>query len=83
MVRDLEQVERRQAAPEQLRIDTLLDVAGKEESLAADLAEQHDRDVVDRGPAVGRVEGHPVRIRPQDAEVDRVEREVIAGRQAT
>jgi hypothetical protein len=82
-VRDLQQVELRQAPPEQLGIHTFLDVTGEQEPLAGDLAKQHDRDVVDRCAAVGRMERHAIGVRPQDAEVDRVERESIAGREAT
>ena len=51
---DLEQVDPRQAAAHEDRVDLLLDVPGQQEALAADLAEQDDRDVVDRGAAVGR-----------------------------
>ena len=67
MMGDLEQVDARESAPDQDRVDRLLDVAGQQEPLAPDLAEQDDRDVVDRRPAVGRLAGDRARIRPQVA----------------
>lgn len=81
MVGNLEEVERGQAAPEELRIDALLDVTCQQEALAADLAEQDDRHVVDRRPAVGRPLGNATRIRPQDAEVNGIEAQLVAARQ--
>lgn len=76
---DLEQVERRDAARDELRIDALLDVTREQEALPADLAEKHDRDVVDAGATVCRPLGHPQWVGPEHAEPDLVERESIAG----
>jgi hypothetical protein len=78
VVRDLEQVHGRQAACDELRVDALLGVAHQQEPLRPDLAQQDDRDVVDRRPVVGRTLGHAVRVRPQDPEPDRVDRQSIA-----
>ena len=47
VVGDLEQVDARQAAREQRRVDALLDVAREQEPPPVRLAQQHDRDVVD------------------------------------
>jgi hypothetical protein len=80
---DLEEVDVREAAPDELGIDALLDVAGQQEPVLADLAEEHDRDVVDRRPAVGWSFGHPVRVGPEDAKADPVEAQPVARRQAT
>ena len=44
---DLEQVDAGQPARHEGRVDSLLDVAGEQEALPADLAEQDDRHVVD------------------------------------
>ena len=82
VVRDLEQVDRGEPSLEQLRIDALLDVAGEQEPMAGDLAQQDDRDVVDRRPAVRRSLRNPVRVRPEHPEVDRIELQPIAGREA-
>jgi hypothetical protein len=81
VVRNLEEIERRQAATEELRVDAFLDIAREQEPLAGGLAEQHDGHVVDRRSAIGWMQGHAVGVRPQDAEVDRVERQLVAGRQ--
>ena len=67
MVGDLQEVDGGQAAAGEDRIDVVLDVAGEQEAPAGDLAEQDDRDVVDRAAAVGRVARHAARVRPQDA----------------
>jgi hypothetical protein len=80
---DLQEVDLREAAADQLRIDALLDVAGKEEPVPAGFAEEHDRNVVDRGPAVGRVFRHPARVGPEDAKPDPIESELVARRQPT
>ena len=56
VVGDLEDVDPWEAALEQDRVDALLDVTGQQEAAVPDLAEQHDRDVVDPGPGVGRLE---------------------------
>jgi predicted transcriptional regulator len=52
---DLEQVDVRQVVLEQRRVDALLDIAHQQEASLPDLAEKDDRDVVDAGPAVGRL----------------------------
>ena len=48
----------------------------------ADLAEQHDRDVVDAGPAVGRLERDLAADRPEHAQCDLVDGQPVAGREA-
>jgi hypothetical protein len=73
VVGDLEQVEPGQAARQQDRIDLLLDVAGQQEALLAERAEQDDRDVVDRRAAIGRGARDGVAVGPQDPQVDRIE----------
>jgi hypothetical protein len=82
MVRDLQQVDRRQATGEELGVDALLDVPREQEPATGDLAEEHDRDVVDAGPGVAWPLGDAVGVRPEDAESDRVERQSITGREA-
>jgi hypothetical protein len=82
VVGDLEDVHPRQAPGHELRIDSLLDVAGQQEALAANLAEEHDRDVVDRRSAVGRALGDPPGVGPQHAQADVVDREPVAGRES-
>ena len=57
----LEQVDARNPGLEQTRVDVFLDVACQQEATAADRPEQHDRHVVDPGPAVGRFDGHACR----------------------
>ena len=81
VVRNLEQVDAGHPSSKELRIDALLDVTHEQEPLRSDLPEEHDRDVVDRCPAVGRPLGYPVGVRPEDAQPDRVERQPIARRQ--
>ena len=66
VVGDLEQVDARQPAGEQRRVDALLDVAHQQEPAAVRLAQEHDRDVVDPRAGVGRLERHGARVRPQD-----------------
>ena len=78
---DLEQVDPGQAPRQDDRVDLLLDVAGQQEALAAERAQEDDRHVVDRGAAVGRIPGNRVAVRPQDPEVDRVQPQSVARRQ--
>lgn len=78
MVGDLEQVESGQAARQQDRVDLLLDVAGQQEPLRAEGAEQDDRDIVDRRAAVGRVARDGIAVGPQHSQVDRVEPQPVA-----
>ncbi len=78
---DLEQLDPWQAPGEQLRIDLLLDVAGQEEPVRAERAEEHDRHVVDRRAPVRRVHRDSTRVGPEDLELDRVEGETVARRQ--
>jgi hypothetical protein len=78
VVGDLEEVDRSEAAGEQLGIDLLLDVAHEEESTMSDLAREDNRDVVDARSAIGRIGGNTTLKRPQDAEFDLVDREPIA-----
>jgi hypothetical protein len=67
---DLEQIDPGQAARQQDGIDLLLDVAGQQEALRAERAEEHDRDVVDRGAPVRRVAGNGIAVRPHDSQAD-------------
>ncbi len=53
VVCDFQQVDMRQALGQQRRVDAFLDIAHQQEPTRADLAEQHDRDVVDAGAPVG------------------------------
>jgi hypothetical protein len=78
---DLQEVDLRQPAREELGIDLLLDVAGQEKPSPADLAEEHDRNVVDRAAAVGRAERHAPRVGPEHAKSDVVERQPVARRE--
>lgn len=80
-MRHLQEVDGRQATPDQLGVDFLLDVTGQQNAMPGELAEQDDRDVVDCGAAVGRVLRDPVRIRPQHLEPDAIQLEPIAGRE--
>jgi hypothetical protein len=81
VVGHLEEVHLREPTGDQLGVDAFLDVAREQESTPADLTEEHDRDVVDPGPAVGRAFRDPARIGPQDAKGDGIERQTVAGRQ--
>jgi hypothetical protein len=78
VVRDLEQVEPREARCEERRVDGLLDVTGQQEPELADGAEQHDRHVVDAGPTIGRLSRDPAADRPEDVEVDLVHGQRVA-----
>ena len=78
VVGHLEDVDVGEPARHQDGIDFLLDVAGEQEALGADRAEQHDRHVVDPGSRVGRSARHAARIRPQHPERDPVEREAVS-----
>jgi hypothetical protein len=63
---DLEQVDLGQAFGQELWVDVLLDVAHQQEAAQTDLAEQHDRHVVDPGATVGRLGGYLAADRPED-----------------
>lgn len=80
MVGDLEQVHRRQTLREQARIYVLFDVTGKQEPAVADLAEQHDRHVVDPAAGVGRLHRHLPADRPQHAHRDLVHGQSVTRR---
>jgi len=82
VVRDLQEVDAGQVAPEQYRVDVLLDVAHQQHASTGDGTEQHDRDVVDARPAVGRFGRDLAADRPQHAEVDLVDVQAVAGGQA-
>jgi hypothetical protein len=81
VVGHLDQVDVGESARDEDRIDSVLRVPGEQEPLSAERAEQHDRDVVDAGPRVGRGARHGDPVRPEDVERDVVEGEPIAGRQ--
>jgi hypothetical protein len=65
VVGDLEEVDVRKPASNQRGIDAFLDVAGEQEPTSRDFAEQHDRDVVDARPRVGRLTRNAAAVRPQ------------------
>ena len=81
VVGDLEEVDVRQVVLQERRIDALLDVAHEQDATLPDLAEQHDRHVVDAGAAIGWRGGHLAAERPEDAEADLVDVEVVTGRE--
>jgi hypothetical protein len=76
---DFEKIELRQPGGEEARIDLLFDVAGQQEPALADRAEQHDRHVVDARSGVGRFDRDLPSDRPQDAQIDLVDRQSVAG----
>ncbi len=78
VVGDLEQVDGRQTGCQQGRIDLLLDIAHQQESTPTHIAEDDDGDVVDPRPAIGRLDRHVSGDRPQDAQGDLVDPQVIA-----
>jgi hypothetical protein len=82
MVGDFEQVNLGKSAPHELGIDPLLDVAREQDAVTVELAEQHDRHVVDRRAAICRLVGHTVWVGPEHAELDVVKAEPIAGCEA-
>jgi hypothetical protein len=79
VVGDLEDLDLGQASHQERRVDLLLDVAGEEEPVAGDRAEEDDRDVVDPGSAVGWRLGDAPGVRPQDPQLDVVDRETVTG----
>jgi hypothetical protein len=79
VVGDLEEVDHWQPTADQLGVDALLDVAREQEAMAAELSEQHDRDVVDGRAAIGRPLGYAAWVRPEHTEPDVVERQAISG----
>ena len=79
---DLQQINLRQAPPNEIRVDAFLDVSGKQEPMPACLAEEHDRDVVDRRAAVRGPFRNAGRIGPQHAETDAVESQLVTRPQA-
>jgi hypothetical protein len=78
---DLEEVDVRQVILQERWIDALLDVAHEQHTTVTDLAEQHDRHVVDPRAAVGRRRRDLAADRPQDAQADVVDVEAIIGRE--
>ena len=70
MVRNLEDINPRQAASQQPRIHVVLGVTGQQEAAPGRLAKQHDGRVVyvPPGAAGGRL--HAAGLRPQDADGD-------------
>ena len=79
-MRDLEDVDRRQAGRDEGRVHFLLDVAGQQEPAVADRPEQDDRDVVDGRPAVGRLGRHGPADRPAHVQVHVVDGQPVTGR---
>ena len=82
VVGDLQEVDRRQAAAREERVDVVLDVAGQQERDGPPTSPSSTIEhVVDPAPAVGRLARDAARIRPQDAEPDVVQRDPVAGRE--
>jgi hypothetical protein len=82
MVRHLEQVDVRQSLGQERWVDALLDITHQEHPARADLAQQHDGDVVDGRAAVRRLEGNLAADRPQDAQADLIDGQAVSGREA-
>ncbi len=78
MVGDLEEIDARQAAPHDDRVDALPDVAREEEAPPVRLPEEDDRDVVHPRPVVRRIDRDRPAVRPEDTEADLVEPERVA-----
>ena len=78
---DLEEIDCRQAAGQELRIDLLLDISDQQESMPVHLAEQHDRNVVDARTAVRGPFRDGARVRPQHAKAELVHRQAVARRE--
>lgn len=75
---DLEQIDRRQTASDEHRVDALLDVAGQEEPQGAVLAEHDDRDIVHARACVRWASRYRVCVGPQDAQAHAVDLEPVA-----
>jgi hypothetical protein len=78
VVRDLEEIDRRQARDDDVAIHVLLDVPGQQEPARPDRAEHHDRDVVDAGPGIRWLGRDPPADRPQHPDRDLVDGQSIA-----
>jgi hypothetical protein len=81
VVGDLQQVHPGQSAADELRVDLLLDIAGKQEAVGTGLRQEDDRHVVDGGAAVRRPFRHPVRVGPEHLEADPIEAQAVASDQ--
>ncbi len=81
MVGDLQKVDRREAAADQLRIDPLLDVSGEQEAAPIDFTQQHDRGIVDPGPCIGRRRRDGSLVGPQNAQSDVIDPEAGSRRE--
>jgi hypothetical protein len=79
VVRDLQQIDLGQSVCQQDGVDLLLDVAGQEHALCPERAEKHDRDVIDRCPVVAGLVRNGATVRPQNAEIEIVEGQTVAG----
>ncbi len=79
MVRDLEDVDGRQAGRQERWIDVFLDVTGQQETSVADGPEQHDRDVVDPRPTVRGFERDRAADGPAHVEHHVVDGQSVAG----
>ena len=77
---DLEHIDdgRARACLDQLRVDLLLGVTREQESTRPGADVEDDRDVVDPGALIGRLDGHLAATRPEDAYRRRIERESVA-----
>jgi len=82
-MRDLEEVDVLEAPVDEHRVDVLLHVAGQEEAAPLDLAEEHDRLVVDLLSRVADAEWQGGCVGPQHPNGDRVEAQPIPRAEAT
>lgn len=78
VVRDLQQVHRRQPSLEKGWIDALLGVTGEEDAGRADGPKQDERAVVDLGPRLGSDRRDGPAVWPEDLELDRVQFDPVA-----
>jgi hypothetical protein len=78
VVGDLQEVDARQVVGQERGVDALFDVAHQQEAPRADLAQEHDRHIVDTGATVRRYRGDLTTDWPQDAERDLIDAESVA-----
>ncbi len=70
-----------QARGEEGWIDAFLDIAHEQHAARSDLAQEHDRDVVDARPAIGWRHGNLAADRPEHAQVDVIHGQSVTGRE--
>jgi hypothetical protein len=79
VVRDLEQIDRREALGEQRRVDVLLDVPGQQEAPLTHHPEQHHRHVVDAAAGIRWFGRDLATDGPQHPHRDLVDRQPVSG----